>query len=543
MKFAIYSRKSVFTGKGESLENQIEMCKKYIHNKYPEIKEDDFVIYEDEGFSGKNFERPQFQSLLKQIDKKSFDCLVCYRLDRISRNVSDFSSLIEQMNKKNISFICIKEQFDTTTPMGKAMMYIASVFAQLERETIAERVRDNMLMLSRTGQWLGGTPPTGFESEKVQKCVIDGKIKSVCRLKIVPEEAKVVKMMYELFLQKGSVSGVSKYLIQKNIKSRANTFYSLIGIRQILSNPIYCVSDKMARNYFLSIGADVCFSENDCSTKYGISSYNKRDYSKSNVPRRDIKEWIISSGKHKGLISSVDWIKVQRLLDMTGFKRNGTKHNAHNDYALLSGLIYCKKCGSKMFSKFNYKSRDRYYYICNSKMRGGIELCDMENLCGNDIDKMVCEELFKYENVNSSIGSSLEKLRKQYQNDFDAQDSNIQIIQLNKQIKQYQLEIDNLVKTIATGNINDNLLSVINVNVNTLTDKINQCQKDLQNAKNDTMSHKSKELQIDILQHALESFKNSFDVLTVEEKRNAIKLLVDRIEWDGINLHIFIYGE
>ncbi len=100
------------------------------------------------------------------------DYLVCYRLDRISRNVSDFSALIEELNDRNISFVCIKEEFDTSKPMGKAMMYIASVFAQLERETIAERVRDNMLMLARTGRWLGGTPPLGYTSEKMQESAL-----------------------------------------------------------------------------------------------------------------------------------------------------------------------------------------------------------------------------------------------------------------------------------------------------------------------------------------------------------------------------------
>mgnify|MGYP000293821951 FL=1 len=107
--------------------------------------------------------------MLRDIKLNKPEYVVCYRLDRISRNVSDFSSLIEDLNSYNISFICIKEEFDTSKPMGKAMMYIASVFAQLERETIAERVRDNMLMLARTGRWLGGTTPTGFTSEKIQE--------------------------------------------------------------------------------------------------------------------------------------------------------------------------------------------------------------------------------------------------------------------------------------------------------------------------------------------------------------------------------------
>ena len=128
------------------------MCKQYIHSKFSDVSDADITVYEDEGFSAKNTDRPQFQQMLRDIKLKKPDFVVCYRLDRISRNVSDFSSLIEDLNDRSISFICIKEEFDTSKPMGKAMMYIASVFAQLERETIAERVRDNMLMLARTGR-------------------------------------------------------------------------------------------------------------------------------------------------------------------------------------------------------------------------------------------------------------------------------------------------------------------------------------------------------------------------------------------------------
>ena len=95
--------------------------------------------------------------MMDAAKKRQFKAIIVYRLDRISRNVSDFSGLIEELARLDISFISIKEQFDTSTPMGRAMMYIASVFSQLERETIAERIRDNMHELAKTGRWLGGT--------------------------------------------------------------------------------------------------------------------------------------------------------------------------------------------------------------------------------------------------------------------------------------------------------------------------------------------------------------------------------------------------
>ncbi len=172
MRFFIYGRKSIQTGKGDSIGNQVHLCRQFIMARFPETAEDEITVYEDEGFSGKNLNRPKFQQMYRDFSRKKPDYLVCYRLDRISRSISDFATLFEDLNKKSIAFLCIKENFDTSTPMGKAMLYITSVFAQLERETIAQRVRDNMVLLARKGHWLGGTAPLGFVTVNVE---VDGK--------------------------------------------------------------------------------------------------------------------------------------------------------------------------------------------------------------------------------------------------------------------------------------------------------------------------------------------------------------------------------
>ena len=168
-QYVIYSRKSKFTGKGESIENQIELCRQYIAMHFGEDAAENVLVYEDEGFSGGNLERPQFKKMMKDSQKIAFAAIVVYRLDRISRNIGDFAKLIEDLGDRHIDFISIREQFDTSSPMGRAMMYIASVFSQLERETIAERIRDNMHELSKTGRWLGGTTPTGW-SRRSSRC-------------------------------------------------------------------------------------------------------------------------------------------------------------------------------------------------------------------------------------------------------------------------------------------------------------------------------------------------------------------------------------
>jgi len=541
LRFFIYSRKSVYTGKGESIENQIEMCRQYIFSKFPDTADNDITVYEDEGFSAKNTNRPQFQQMLRDIRLKKPDFVVCYRLDRISRNVSDFSTLIEDLNDRSISFVCIKEEFDTSKPMGKAMMYIASVFAQLERETIAERVRDNMLMLARTGRWLGGTTPTGFTSEKVQEIIIDGKMKSSCKLKDNPAELVAVDTMFEKFLELRSVSGVSKHLIKQGIKSRGGEFYSLLGIKEILQNPVYCIADKDAFDYFTENNADVCFKEEDCTNRFGLLSYNKRDYKKKHAPRQSIDKWIVAIGRHKGRVSGKKWVAVQRIIEdniPTGKK----PAKMHNDYSLLSGLIYCEKCGSRMFAKprsGRHGSSDLFDYMCNSKMRGGTELCDCQNLSGQQADDMVCEYLMKYTDENSSIYKLLEKLK----HDIQGQTQENPITAIEARIKKCNEEMDNLVNTLSQSNLGTAFVQRVNARITELDKTLSDLNAEHNRLIKDVNLIADKEVQIDMIAGALSSLKNNFDKLSIHDKRVLIKLLVKKIVWDGKDLHIFIDGE
>ena len=218
---AIYSRKSRFTGKGESVGNQVELCRSYIRSAYGDSCAASAVVYEDEGFSGGNLNRPGFKQMMKAARQRQFRAVVVYRLDRISRNISDFSGLIEELNRLGIDFVSIRESFDTSSPMGRAMMYIASVFSQLERETIAERIRDNMHELAKTGRWLGGTTPTGYTSEAVKTVTVDGKSKRACKLKLIPEEADIVRTIYDLYLQTDSLTNTEAELLRRRILTKA----------------------------------------------------------------------------------------------------------------------------------------------------------------------------------------------------------------------------------------------------------------------------------------------------------------------------------
>lgn len=237
-QYVIYSRKSKFTGKGESIENQIELCRQYIAMHFGEDAAENALVYEDEGFSGGNLERPQFKKMMKDSQKIEFAAIVVYRLDRISRNIGDFAKLIEDLGDRHIDFISIREQFDTSSPMGRAMMYIASVFSQLERETIAERIRDNMHELSKTGRWLGGTTPTGYASESLSSVTVDGKVKKACKLKPIPEEIQLVKTIFSVFMETGSLSKTDQYLLEHRCVTKRGKQFTRFAIRGILTNPV-----------------------------------------------------------------------------------------------------------------------------------------------------------------------------------------------------------------------------------------------------------------------------------------------------------------
>ena len=164
MVIGIYPRKSVYRDNSDSVSVQVELCKEYasIIFKGQNI---DFKIYnKDEGFSGKNINRPSFQELMKDVSQNKLDVVMVYKLDRISRNVREFSAMYETFEEHGVAFVSVKESFDTSTPIGRTVMYILAAFAQLERENTSERVTDNMLALAEQGRWTGGNTPTGMRT-------------------------------------------------------------------------------------------------------------------------------------------------------------------------------------------------------------------------------------------------------------------------------------------------------------------------------------------------------------------------------------------
>lgn len=512
MEFAIYSRKSKQTGKGASIQYQIDCCKEYIVNHFGE--QNNIHIFEEKGISAKNTERMQFQNMMLLAQQKKLDYIVCYRLDRISRNVGDFAVLIQQLSLWDTAFISVQEQFDTSTPSGRAMMYMASVFAQLERETIAERVRDNLFYLAKKGYWLGGTFPLGFTSQRV----VQNK-HSYCYLVEKPFEMNIVKNIYTLFWQYGTLSEVKRQLKKQNICTRKGNEFSLTAIKEILANPVYCKADSEVIEYFLEKGTEVTFTEKQCSDDCGLMVYNKRNYTKKSSPRQDMQYWIVALAKHKGVVSGEKWVNIQHILHKNS--RQYTQHKTENKYALFSGVLYCGICGEKMQSKKrrNHQKTMTFDYICRGKLQG--KYCTIQNLLGKQTDDSIEEMLLKYIEQNDHFYEIWKKWKEQYQHKKCYE----------KDIAYCQKQKQNYIDLLGNKHISDEVIKEINNKI----EELSKQQKLFQYKK---MLYEKE--QYYLKQYQCSTFRMLWQKMSIVQKQQAIQYLIEKAIWNGKEIKIVL---
>ena len=537
---ALYSRKSRFTGKGESIGNQVELCKEYVRLHFGEQAAEQLVIYEDEGFSGGNLNRPAFQHMMDAARQRQFQAIIVYRLDRISRNVSDFSGLIEELSRLNIAFISIKEQFDTSTPMGRAMMYIASVFSQLERETIAERIRDNMQELAKTGRWLGGNTPTGYGSEAVKSVTVDGKTKKACKLKLIPEEAEIVKTIFALYLETDSLTITEARLMQRGIQTKNGNHFTRFSIKSILQNPVYLIADQDAYDYFQQHETDLFSDRREFDGVHGMMAYNRTDQEKGRatvyLPPRD---WIVSVGKHPGLIPGKVWVTIQDSLE-----RNKSKafRKPRSNEALLTGLLYCR-CGERMYPKVSKrKTADGspvYTYVCKLKERSQRSLCNSKNANGNLLDMAVIEQLKQLQEDQDTFLRQLEQSRKFYTG--NRMDYEQRLDGLRTERRDLEKKLDALVDSLA--DITEPAArSQVSRRIEVLSSQCDDLTKRIQELEGLTAQHTLSDLEFDLLRQLLAVFREGVPEMSLEQKRAAIRTVVRKVIWDGVNAHVVLFG-
>ena len=535
--FVIYSRKSKFTGKGESIENQIEMCRQYIRLHFGDGAAELAPVYEDEGFSGGSLERPQFKKMMADAEKGRFQAIVVYRLDRISRNIGDFARLIEQLNGMKIGFISIKEQFDTSSPMGRAMMYISSVFSQLERETIAERIRDNMRELAKTGRWLGGVPPTGYRSESAASVTIGGKTKRACHLRAIPEEIALVRLIFDKFLETGSLTGTEAYLLQNGYRTKNGKAFTRFAVKGILSNPVYLTADEAAYGYLREKRVDLFSDERAFDGVHGVMAYNRTLQQRGRAHQmKPMEEWIVSVGRHEGAVGSAAWIKAQALLEQN---RSKAYRRPRSGTALLSGLLVCGGCGAYMRPKLSQRRNAQgeavYTYLCSMKERSRGQACGMKNCDGNALDKAVMAEL-------QSLGEDRPDFLRQLAQSKGAllesrREHDAEAARLKRALAASEQEIGGLVSALgrAAGAPAEDYIKrrieALHAGAETLKRRLSALEEPSSALPDSGLALQAR---------TLASFPDMAEAMTVGQKRSAVRALVKRVVWDGEDAHVVL---
>ena len=343
----IYARQSVDRKDSISIESQIDFC------KY-ELKGGSCRVFKDKGYSGKNTDRPEFQKLLGEIRKGKVRRVIVYKLDRISRSILDFATMMELFQEYDVEFVSSTEKFDTSTPMGRAMLNICIVFAQLERETIQKRVTDAYYSRCLKGFHMSGQAPYGYQLEPT---VVEG----IRTKKMVadPIAADHVRLMFEMYAEpETSFGDITRYFEEHDIKIYGKSMFRTF-LSQLLRNPVYAQADLELYEFFKSQGAAIVNDASDFAGTNGCYLYQGRDVKEDKD--RCLKDQILVIAPHEALISSDTWLKCRKkLMANTTFQQGRKPKNTW-----LAGKIKCGHCGYAL--KATHVPNSTGYFRCTKR--------------------------------------------------------------------------------------------------------------------------------------------------------------------------------
>ena len=345
---AIYARQSVDKKDSISIESQIEFC------KY-ELKGGNCKEYTDKGYSGKNTDRPKFQELVRDIKRGLIAKVVVYKLDRISRSILDFANMMELFQQYNVEFVSSTEKFDTSTPMGRAMLNICIVFAQLERETIQKRVTDAYYSRSQRGFKMGGKAPYGFHTEPIKMDGINTK-----KLVVNPDEAANIRLMFEMYAQPTTSYGdITRYFAEQGILFNGKELIRPT-LAQMLRNPVYVQADLDVYEFFKSQGTIIVNDAADFTGTNGCYLYQGRDVKPSK--KNDLKDQMLVLAPHEGIVPADIWLACRKKL-MNNMKIQSARKATHT---WLAGKIKCGNCGYALMSINNPVGKQ--YLRCTKRL-------------------------------------------------------------------------------------------------------------------------------------------------------------------------------
>ncbi|MGN0493874.1 MAG: recombinase family protein [Acutalibacteraceae bacterium] len=434
---AIYARQSVDKKDSLSIEGQIKLCR--------QLAGEDAKVFKDKGFSGKNIKRPAFTELIEAVKAGTVKKIFVYRLDRFSRSIADFGRLWELLEEHGVEFQSVTEQFDTSSPMGRAMLNIVLVFAQLERETTAERVKDNYIHRFKLGAWTGGPAPYGFDLTKIT----DGgrKVSSLVK----NEKSEIVKFVFEEYAKADtSLRSIAKDLTEKRIHGPRREVWDNVTLSRLLHSPLYVKANEDIYLHYLAKGMQI---QQEAEAFDGIHACNiicRRDHTKNKY--NSLTDQMLTVSNHDGFIDSELWLCVQEKL--AGNKQ--ISRAKAGKYSWLTGLLKCAKCGYAV--KVNYsKPDDKIYLKCSGRSNLGVcdsrisvDLRELEDYISRQIDGML-KEAPPTDIIPNSDGNAAEVLKIEQKIErlvnALAESGEIAVSYISKQIEALHREREELLKS------------------------------------------------------------------------------------------------
>ena len=488
IRCAIYTRKSSYDGLQQefnSLDAQREAAEAYIASQ----KNEGWVAlpdrYDDGGCTGGNMERSALRRLLSDIDMGKIDCVVVYKVDRLSRSLMDFAKIMETFERHKVSFVSVTQHFNTTHSMGRLTLNILLSFAQFEREIIGERIRDKIAASRQKGMWTGGTPILGYDVDRS-----NGSPKLV----VNPAEASRARAIFEMYLEQGTLLAVVAELDRRGWRSKV---WTTRGGKRRGGLPI----DKCRLHGILT---NVLY--------IGKVTHKKEVY----------------AGEHEAIVPEELFRNVQTRLQQN---RNAGNVELRNRYgALLRRLLYCKACGRAMIHTFTSRGNKRYrYYTCTNAIKNGRRKCPAPSLPAGEIEKAVVDQIRCIGQDPDLLGETLRQARSQAEEAIERLTAERRII--DRGIARCHAEIRRTATsepatTAATARIAD------------LTDQVGQSARRLTEVEGQIA-----ELRRDLMTEAdvaaaFTDFDNVWTALSPREQVRLINLLVHRVEFDAADSSI-----
>ena len=436
MAIALYARKSIERENSISCETQLEYCKAMIK---PDEKTEKIVTFVDNGFSGGNVDRDGFQKMMRQVERGKISKIIVYRVDRISRSLSDFVNILNILKKHNVKFISSQELFDTSSPYGEMSIKLLMVFAEFERQSIIERVTQAYAHRSEMGFYMGGRKPYGFTL--TDTVIHNIKTKMLCP---IPEEIEQLKYIFEAYSVPGiTLRRLMDNLIQNDILPTEGS-WSTGKLSTILKNPIYVKADNDIYEYLLKHNTNIISDITEFDGIHGLQIYGKTKHSTDDWS--DMKAVVMS---HEGIINSDIWLKCQKKLE----KNRQIGNAISNTTSWLGGKILCQSCGRTMTVTKGGKRKDgsqTRYFSCTGKSHNRICKGTSKPIYADSLEDMV------YELVSEKI-KTLKCTRKKI-----STDNSNHINLLKNRISEIRKEQEKLVNLLMNDAIKTDMINLLN---------------------------------------------------------------------------------